>query len=106
MFVATVAWTKYVSLGSVFGGVLYPVILHGYFKYLGALINQNLSEGDMPFLQNGMIALASIIAAILIVWCHRANLQRISDRTENKISFKKTLVDQKKAEEAEGDDEE
>ncbi len=106
VFVATVAWTKYVSLGSVFGGVLYPVVLHGYFKYLGALINQNLGEGDIPFLQNGMIALASIIAAILIVWCHRANLQRISDRTENKISFKKRLVDQKKEEEAEDDDEE
>ena len=60
----------------------------------------------MPFLQNGMIALASIIAAILIVWCHRANLQRISDRTENKISFKKTIVDQKKEKEAEDDDEE
>ena len=106
IFVITVASTKYVSLGSVFGGVLYPVILHGYFKYLGALINPHLAEGDMPFLQNGMIALASIIAAILIVWCHRANLQRISDRTENKISFKKTLVDQKKEEEAEDDDEE
>ena len=104
VFVATVAWTKYVSLGSVFGGVLYPVILHGYFKYLGALINQNLSEGDFPFFQNGMIALASIIAAILIVWCHRANLQRISDRTENKISFKKKLAELK--EEAEDNDEE
>ena len=30
-----------------------------------------------------------IIAAIVIVWCHRHNLERISNRTENKISFKK-----------------
>ena len=103
IFVITVASTKYVSLGSGFGGVLYPVVLHGYFNFLGALINP---KSEIPFLQNGMIALASIIAAILIVWCHRANLQRISDRTENKISFKKTLVDQKKEEEAEDDDEE
>ena len=101
VFVATVAWTKYVSLGSVFGGVLYPVVLHGYFKFLGALINP---KSEIPFLQNGMIALASIIAAILIVWCHRANLQRISDRTENKISFKKKLAEPK--EEAEDNDEE
>ena len=106
VFIATVAWTKYVSLGSVFGGVLYPVVLHGYFNYLGALINPKIAEGQVPFLQNGMISLVSIIAAILIVWCHRANLQRISDRTENKISFKKKLVDQKKEEEAEDDDEE
>ena len=106
VFIATVAWTKYVSLGSVFGGVLYPVVLHGYFNYLGALINPHIPEGEMPFFQNGIISLVSIIAAILIVWCHRANLQRISDRTENKISFKKTLVDQKKEEEAENNDEE
>ena len=32
---------------------------------------------------------AVIIIAILIVWCHRANLQRIANRTENKISFGK-----------------
>ena len=104
VFVVTVAWTKYVSLGSVFGGVLYPVVLHGYFKFIDALMYQNSSEVYTPFLQNGMIALASIIAAILIVWCHRANLQRISDRTENKISFKKKLAEPK--EEAEDDDEE
>ena len=106
VFIATVAWTKYVSLGSVFGGVLYPVVLHGQFSFLGALINPTLPEGTMPFFQNGIISLVSIIAAILIVWCHRANLQRISDRTENKISFKKRLIDQKKEEEAEDDDEE
>lgn len=104
IFIITVAWTKYVSLGSVFGGVLYPVVLHGQFSFLGALINPTLPEGTMPFFQNGIISLVSIIAAILIVWCHRANLQRISDRTENKISFKKKLVEPKKEEE--DDDEE
>ena len=96
VFVITVASTKYVSLGSVFGGVLYPVVLHGYFNFIGAMINSKLPEGAMPFAENGIISLVSIIAAILIVWCHRANLQRISDRTENKISFKKKLVDEKK----------
>ena len=59
----------------------------------------------MPFAENGLISLSSILAAILIVWCHRANLQRISDRTENKISFKKK-VKEPVEEEAKSDDEE
>jgi len=41
----------------------------------------------------GILALCCILFSILIVWCHRKNLQRISDRTENKISFKKKKDD-------------
>lgn len=78
LFVAIVAISKYVSLGSVTGAILYPVILHGYFSIV-------FGAGTTP----GLAALASIIIAILIVWCHRGNLQRISDRTERKLSFKK-----------------
>jgi hypothetical protein len=33
--------------------------------------------------------LCCILLAIFIVWCHRENLQRISERTERKISFGK-----------------
>ena len=69
--------------------ILYPVILHGYFSIV-------FGSGTTP----GLAALASIIIAILIVWCHRGNLQRISDRTERKLSFKK-----KPEVSAEGDDE-
>lgn len=90
LFAALVAWTKYVSLGSVSAAVLYPVALHATFSIIG-------------FPESGLISIASITIAILIVWCHRANLQRISDKTENKISFGK-----KKPEpiEEEADDEE
>lgn len=76
LFIILVAWTKYVSLGSVSSAVLYPVALHAAFSIIG-----------LP--QSGLISISTIILAILIVWCHRANLQRISNRTENKISFKK-----------------
>ena len=78
LFVAIVAVSKYVSLGSVTTAVLFPVVLHGYFTVV-------FGGGKTP----GLASLASIIIAILIVWCHRENLQRISDRTERKLSFKK-----------------
>ena len=77
LFVAIVAVSRYVSLGSVTVAVLYPIVLRGIFQVM---------FGDaIP----GFTALSSIIAAIVIVWCHRHNLERISNRTENKISFKK-----------------
>ena len=78
VFVGIVAASKYVSLGSVTVAVLYPIVLNGYFKIV--------FNGVAP---HGFISLSSIILAILIVWCHRANLARISNRTENKISFGK-----------------
>ena len=77
VFVLTVAVSKYVSLGSVIVATLYPVVLHGYFV---------VAFGEaMP----ALAAISSIVIAIIIVWCHRANLVRIGDRTENKLSFGK-----------------
>ena len=80
IFVIVVAASKYVSLGSVCGAVLYPVVVSAYIKLFGA---------PVP----GIIALCSILTAIIVVWCHRENLQRISDRTERKLSFKKKDVE-------------
>lgn len=77
LFVTIVWISKYVSLGSVTVAVLYPVVLHGYFLVCFGI--------NMP----GMVAFATITLACIIVWCHRGNLQRIGDRTERKISFKK-----------------
>ena len=77
VFAITVAISKYVSLGSVIVATLYPVVLHGYFTVA--------FSSSMP----ALTALSSIIIAIIIVWCHRANLVRIGDRTENKLSFGK-----------------
>ena len=70
------------SLGSVSAAILLPVVVTSYFKI--ALLAQ----------APGIISLSTIIIAILIVWCHRGNLQRISDRTERKISFKKKKTDE------------
>ncbi len=78
LFIIIVAVSKYVSLGSVIAAILYPVILHGYFSIV-------FGAGFTP----GFASLSAVVIAILVVYCHRGNLQRISDRTERKISFKK-----------------
>ena len=86
VFIGIVALSKYVSLGSVCGAILLPIILNGYFTL----------KFSLP--PPGLASLSVIILAILIVWCHRENLKRISNRTERKLSFKKRP--EAKAEEA------
>jgi glycerol-3-phosphate acyltransferase PlsY len=75
IFVGMVAFTKYVSLGSVTVAVLYPVVVNAYVK---------LVFNSTPHF---ILSLCLIILAIFIVWCHRENLVRISNRTERKISI-------------------
>ena len=75
IFALLVLTSKYVSLGSVTGAILYPVVVNGYFNLV--------LTGKTP----GLISLSTIIIAILIVWCHRGNLERISNKTERKISI-------------------
>ena len=76
VFIGVVWMSGYISLGSVSAGVLYPVVVTAYFKMLESTYS-------------GITALSTILIAILIVWCHRGNLKRISDRTERKFSFSK-----------------
>lgn len=93
LFIAIVAVSKYVSLGSVTVGILYPIIIVGYF-------------GVFQMQPDAITTLSSILIAILIVWCHRENLKRIQDRTERKLSFKKKDVEVQNApEEAKEDGE-
>ena len=77
VFVLAVALWKYISLGSVTVAVLYPVALDFYFK---AVLHAQPS---------GPILLVAMLLAGLIVWCHRENLKRITNHTENKFSFGK-----------------
>lgn len=73
LFVATVAWSKYVSLGSVTVATLYPVLVHGHFTVMSSK-------------PQGILSLVTILLAIIIVYCHRENLKRISQGTERKLS--------------------
>lgn len=74
IFVAIVGISKYVSLGSVTVAALYPVVVNGHIKMLG-------------FLPNGILSLITILIAVIIVYCHRENLKRISQGTERKLSI-------------------
>ncbi len=77
LFVLVVGLSKYVSLGSVTVAVLYPVVMQGYFAIV--------FSSPMP----ALTAISTIALAIIIVWCHRGNLQRIGNKTEHKLSFGK-----------------
>ncbi len=78
IFIGIVAFSKFISLGSVISAVLYPVVLNGYFTVFAP------TSKPEP-----LMVLSSILLACLIVWCHRTNLSRISRGEENKFSFGK-----------------
>lgn len=86
IFVATVAVTKYVSLGSVFALAMFPVIASSMYK----ILHFPTREGEVfpPFLAT----VCSIAMAVLVVYLHRKNMARVMNKTESKISFKKKEV--------------
>ena len=74
-----IALTKMVSVGSISAGILFPVLV--------AFINQNYIVPTSN--SNWSYLIFSIIIALLVIFNHRANVQRILNGTENRISFKK-----------------
>ncbi len=78
IFVIIVAGTKFISLGSIIGSMLYPVFLNSLY----ASLNAGLQEGAVP-------AIVSILNAVLVVWLHRENIKRLLAGNENKFSLKK-----------------
>jgi len=73
IFIAIVAMTKYISLGSVMGAMMYPVFLANF----GAV---------------GIVEMScSLIIVGLIVFNHRSNIKRLYKGEENKFSFKKSV---------------
>ncbi len=77
IFILVVYLSKYVSLGSVIVAVLYPVLVSAHIKIM---LKANGS-------QNGIMALITVLIAIIVVYCHRENLKRISQGTERKLSI-------------------
>ena len=67
VFAVLVALTRYVSLGSVVGGIMVPFLMW-YFDY--------------PL----EIKVFGIVVALFIVLRHRANIQRLLNGTENKVT--------------------
>jgi glycerol-3-phosphate acyltransferase PlsY len=77
-FVATLALTRYVSLGSllVYVGFLIELILFGQAGAFG------MTQGA----RNEMYAVAAILT-VLAFWMHRSNIDRLIHGTERKIKF-------------------
>ena len=74
------ALTRMVSLGSCGAAILFPV--------LTLFINDSytvLTEGK----RGSTYLIYSVILAVIVLYNHRSNIQRLLNGTENKLSFKK-----------------
>jgi len=70
--VILMAITKMVSVGSILAAILFPI--------LNIFIGKDNNFGTITI---------SVLIALLVIFNHRTNIQRIKNGTENKISFKK-----------------
>ena len=72
IFVAIVAASKFISLGSIMGALMYPIILSNFAKI-------------------GLVEMiCCFLIVILLVFNHRSNIMRLYQGKENKFSFKKS----------------
>lgn len=73
LMIAIVWWTRYVSLGSILTAASIGVALS-----IAALWDRTPPA----------IAIAAIVIAAIIVWRHKANIKRLLDGSERRISFR------------------
>ena len=69
LFVAIVAMTRFVSLGSIMCAFLYPIVNSAFYP------------------QNGMITFTGVCIMLLVIFFHRENIKRLMNGTESKLSF-------------------
>lgn len=73
VFAIIVLFTKYVSLASIMGMCLYPIMMSSF----------DLSKGS------GTATLLSVVMTCLVVFMHRENIKRLRDGKESKLSIGK-----------------
>lgn len=81
IFAIIVVYTKYVSLGSIIGMLVFPLLMYNM-------------HGP------GLHVIYSLVIALFVVFCHRTNLVRLFNHTESKISLGHKSKDGKKEEKA------
>ncbi len=79
-FILIVLITRYISLGSIMGALLYPVALSKFYP---------ITHNEVFGLHYVIIMICSVIIALLIVYLHRENMKRLLAGKENKFAFKK-----------------
>ena len=78
-YITIVLGTKYVSLASCMSVALFPVIATAIEKLYVAFTGEKL----------GAVPVVGVIMAAMVIFMHRANIKRLLDGKENKVSFKK-----------------
>jgi glycerol-3-phosphate acyltransferase PlsY len=69
VFVAVVAWTRYISLGSIIGAATFPLAV-----WL-------LTQPPAP------VWMAAIVASAFVIYKHRSNIERLREGRENVFRF-------------------
>jgi acyl phosphate:glycerol-3-phosphate acyltransferase len=69
VFVAVVAWTRHISMGSIVGAATFPLAVWLILK------------------PEASVFLASLIAGVFIIYKHRSNIERLHAGTENRFTF-------------------
>ena len=82
LFITMVAIWRYISLASITCFGLYPLVLAFTSKLLTGLSGESRISVGIPF---------AILMAILIVFKHWENIQRLRSGTESKFKFKKSV---------------
>ena len=75
-FLVVVIGTRYVSLGSIMGLVLYPIMLNAFSHAY-----------DPP--RNSTACMISVLMACLVVFMHRENIKRLREGRESKLELGK-----------------
>jgi len=76
VFLITFLSSGIVSLGSMFAAISFPI-----FQFLKPIIWKNLVN------ENQFLAYFGILIAILVIYTHRANIQRLKDGTESRFNI-------------------
>ncbi len=86
VFLVIVIGTRYVSLASVIGSLLYPLILRA-------------------FNNNGLNVAMAVLSAVFVAYMHRENLKRLWNGKESKLDFSLFKLRKKKPQNEEADHE-
>ena len=90
VFVIIVVGTKYISMGSIAAAMFVPIFVDSLYPYthriLAEVDGKNIVRGILP---DAFIIIPMVILAFIIVFKHRANIQRLIKGEENKFSLKK-----------------
>ncbi len=80
IFIIVVSLSRYISLGSITAALSIPIIM---------IIRENVFNVDIPGYHTLLPFV--ILLALLVTFTHKANIKRILNGSENKLSFKKKV---------------